>query len=135
MTLYVSWGGSGTTDSLRNAARNAKESGTSLVYLGVVDDESFGDVDGATMEMLVEELNFLLRTQLVGVTRQIGAAELPTSVEIRRGDVAAAIADVASHINASAALIGGPLPIDADTDPDATIASLAHKCGLDLRLI
>ena len=69
MTLYVSWGGSGTADSLRIAAQQAHDSQTALVYLGVVDDESFGDIDGATMEMLLEELNFLLRTQLVGVTR------------------------------------------------------------------
>ncbi len=40
MTLYVSWGGSGTSDSLRIAAQQAHDSETSLVYLGVVDDES-----------------------------------------------------------------------------------------------
>jgi CO dehydrogenase/acetyl-CoA synthase alpha subunit len=87
------------------------------------------------MEMLVEELNFLLRTQLVGVTRQIGATELPTSVEIRRGDVAEAMREVGSHINATSALVGGPLPIDSAADPDAVIARLRQRSGLDLRLI
>lgn len=135
MTLYVSWGGSGTTDSLRNAARQANESETALVYLGVVDDDSFGDVDGATMEMLLEELNFLLRTQLVGVTRQIGAPDLPTSVEIRRGSVADAITGVATSMGVASVLIGGPLPISHSEDPEAVVAELSKSCGIKLSLI
>ena len=135
MTLYVSWGGSGTTDSLRNAAQQAHDSDTALVYLGIVDDQTFGDVDGATMEMLLEELDFLLRTQLVGVTRQIGAPDLATSVEIRRGSVSDAIRGVSAKMGVKSALIGGPLPSSHEADRDSAVAELSQSSGVQLTLV
>ncbi len=133
--LYVSWGGSGRNDTLEAAARRAKDAGVGFIYLGVVDNQKFGDVAKATMETLINELEFILRSQTFAVMRQINGTGVETRVVVRRGEIAEAIKSVAESVGVSSVLVGGPLPIHAQQTAAQVIDQLQIDTGLKITLI
>lgn len=133
--LYVSWGGSGRNDTVEAAALQTAQAGGSFVYLGIVDNAKFGDVASATLEMLIEELDFILRAQTKAVMRHINSPETASRVIVRRGDVGTELRTVAAEIGVSTALVGGPLPIRDQRTAAEVIASLESETGLKLTLI
>ena len=62
--IYVSWGGTGRAASLRQALHRAEEDERAFTYLAVLDDEHFDDLDHSVIELMVEELEWLLDAQL-----------------------------------------------------------------------
>ena len=133
--VYVSWGGSGRNDTLEVAARRAKDAGVGFIYLGVVDNQKFGDVAKPTMETLINELEFILRSQTFAVMRQINGTGVETSVVVRQGEVAEAIKSVAKSAGVSSVLVGGPLPIRDQQTAAQVIDQLRIDTGLTVTLI
>lgn len=133
--LYVSWGGSGHNNTLTDAARRAKDSGVGFIYLGVADNQRFGDVAKPTMETLLQELEFILRSQTFAVMRQINASDVETRVVVRRGEVGESIKNVAEAAGISSVLVGGPLPIRDQQTAAQVIDQLQIDTGLKITLI
>lgn len=133
--IYVSWGGSGRNDTLEDAARRAKDAGVSFIYLGVVDNQRFGDVAKPTMATLLEELEFILRSQTFAVMLQINGSGVQTRVVVRRGEIAEAIKSVAEAAGVSSVLVGGPLPIRDQQTAVQVIDQLQIDTGLKITLI
>lgn len=131
MILYLSLAGSGTSDTLEIALIAAVEAETTLRYLAVVDDDQFGDVDGATMTMVAEELRFLLRAHLVAVQRRLTASP-EASVVIVRGSAMDAVGSTDAII--TEVLIGGPLTLDPDAEREL-VAELARRSGTAVRVL
>ncbi|MEM9135072.1 MAG: hypothetical protein AAF962_15160 [Actinomycetota bacterium] len=113
MILYVSWGGSGRAASVRAAMSRAlaqEESvGRGLRYLAVLDDGSFADLDDNTLDLVADELRWLLEAQLELTKRQLDAADLIVEVLVRRGDVVEAVVDVLGERGPAEVLIGAPV--------------------------
>ncbi len=133
--VYVSWGGSGRNDTLEEAARRAKDAGVGFIYLGVVDNQKFGDVAKPTMETLLNELEFILRSQTFAVMRQINGTGVETKVVVRQGEVAESIKSVAEAAGVSSVLVGGPLPTRDQQTPAQVIDQLRIDTGLTITLI
>ncbi len=113
MILYVSCGGSGGHEALSKAALLANEQRCPIGYLGVIDDDLFGDVGPSTMDTVVEELEFLFRTQLVAVLRRIDP-DLERQVMVRHGSYRDTIAAVADAKGATTVVIGAPVQRSAE---------------------
>lgn len=113
MILYVSWGGSGRAASVRAAMAHAlaedESVGRGLRYLAVLDDGSFADLDGDTLDLVADELRWLLDAQLELTKRQLGAESLIVEVVVRRGDVVEAVVDVLGERGPADVLIGAPV--------------------------
>ncbi|NNF53539.1 MAG: universal stress protein [Acidimicrobiales bacterium] len=133
--VYVSWGGSGRNDTLEDAARRAKDAGVSFIFLGVVDNQRFGDLPKPTMKTLLRELEFILRSQTFAVMRQINGTGVETQVVVRQGEVAEAIKSVAETAGVSSVLVGGPLPIRDQQTAAQVIDQLQVDTGLKITLI
>lgn len=130
MILYVSCGGSGGHEALTKAALLADDQQCPIGYLGVIDDDVFGDVGESTMRTIVEELDFLFRTQLVAVLRQIEPG-LERRVFIRHGDYREAIVAVATAEEATTVLIGAPVRRSAEITSDL-VAHLADELSCEI---
>ncbi len=129
MIVYLSIGGSGSTETLEQAALRAIEAECPLVSAAIVEDARFGDVDATTMSMLVEELDFLLRAQIAVVSRHVGR-DLETSVSVVRGDAR----DVIERLPASSYLIGGPI-VPGTADISELINDLSQLTGRPVELL
>ena len=113
MILYLSWGGSGRAASVRAAMLKAvaqdESTGRGLRYLAVLDDGNFADLDGDTLDLVADELRWLLDAQLEMTKRQLDAEDLIVEVVVRRGDVVEAVVDVLGERGPAEVLIGAPV--------------------------
>lgn len=107
--LYVGWGGSGRTATLRAALERAAVSNAGLVYLAVLDEDHFGDLDPTMTRIVEEELLWLLETEVDLAKSQTGHAELETRVLLRGGDVIELTVDTTVAAGVHAVLIGSPV--------------------------
>lgn len=112
--VYVSWGGTGRAATVREAMSRAGAAGRGLVYLAILDDGSFGDIDAAMLELAREELAWLLDAQLELTRSQTGLDEVAVRVVVRTGDVADRICELAQTTGGSEILIGAPGPLAED---------------------
>lgn len=129
MIAHLSIGGSGSFETLEQAAVRAIESATPLLSVAIVEDARFADVDSTTMAMLVEEVEFLLRAQMVVLDRHI-AGELETSVSVVRGE----LLDVIASIPAGVYLIGGPTVPGTD-DLESLVRAMQQRTGRPVELL
>ncbi len=121
--VYVSWAGTGHSLAVRQAVRiagQAENEVTELVYLAVVDDDGFSDVDQALRDTAAEELVRMLSVQMDMIIEELGASELATRVLVRSGDVAQQVIDVVNTLDAAHVLLGGPVP---DSQGTSTLVS------------
>lgn len=133
--VYVSWGGTGRAASVRRAMEQAADSNRGLVYLAILDDSTFGDVDDATLELAKDELSWLLDTQLDLTKNQIRAEELPVRVLVRAGDVADEIIDVVDTLGETQILIGAPVPEGIKSAVDELIVAVSARTSTTVTLI
>ncbi len=131
MILYLSIAGAGTSDTLEQALIVAVEAETDLRYVAVVDDQQFGDVDNATRDMVAEELEFLLRAQLIAVRRRVTSCP-DGHVVIHRGTAVDAMGGADDDVDE--VLIGGPLALDAAAVSEL-IEQLGRRAGAGVRLL
>ena len=131
MILYLSLAGAGTSETLEQALIVAVEAETDLRYVAVVDDAHFGDIDHATMEMVAEELEFLLRAQLVAVRRRVTSSPAG-HVAIHRGSAADVLGGVDETIHE--VLVGGPIALD-EAATSELIVQLERRSGVRVRVL
>ncbi len=109
--VYVSWGGTGRGATLRVAMERASKSGRGLLYLAILDDATFADLDESFLAVVKNELAWLLDAQLEVTRTQLGVDDLPLRVLIRGGDVADQVADVVTTMGDTEVIIGAPVPL------------------------
>jgi hypothetical protein len=109
--LYVSWGGTGRAATVREAIGRAGATGRGLVYLAILDDAAFGDIDDAMLDLAGQELAWLLEAQLDLTRSQTNLEDVPVRVLVRTGDVAERVGEAAQAVGATEVLIGAPVTV------------------------
>lgn len=133
--VYVSWGGTGRAASLRSAMQTASEAERGLVYLAVIDEESFDDLDDVMVDLVRDELEWLLDAQIELTKRQLDVASLPVRVIVRRGDVDEHVAEVVESIGETLVLIGAPVATKGHDSVAAMVESLRERTGRPVELV
>ncbi len=108
--VYVSWGGTGRAAALREAVNLASDDDAGLVYLAILDDSTFGDLDHSMLDLAKDELSWLLDAQVELTMRQTGIGDVPVRVLVRSGDVAQEIVEAAGALGETEVMLGGPFP-------------------------
>lgn len=132
--IYVSWGGTGRAATLRQAIARAAARDAGLVYLAILDDGAFGDIERSMLELAKDELAWLLDAQLE-LTRQQTGDDVAVRVLVRAGDVADRIVEVADAVGETEVLIGAPVPASADNTVDRLVDEVAERIGAEVRVI
>lgn len=127
--LYVSWGGTGRAASLRSAFSHAAEVDGSLVYLAILDNSTFSDIDDDMALVVADELEWLLEAQINLTRTQLGLDELPVRVAVRRGDVIEEISSVVETLGTARVLLGAPVPTSGHESIDDFVATVAERTG------
>ncbi len=133
--LYVSWGGTGRAASVREALRRAQADDRTLRYLAVLDDEHFADLDGAMIELVRDELHWLLDAQLELTRGQVGAGEVEVAIDVTVGRVADAVAGAVGGTSGVDILIGAPVPPAGDESVESLIDQIADRTGCRVELV
>ena len=127
--LYVSWGGTGRAASLRSAFRDAAEVEGSLIYLAVLDNSTFADLDEDMAVVVADELEWLLEAQINLTRTQLGLDDLPVRVVVRRGDVVDEVTAVTDTLGTARILLGAPVPVSGHDSLEDFIAAVAERTG------
>lgn len=133
--VYVSWGGTGRAVTLREALRKANDQDKGLLYLAILDDSTFSDIDDAMMALAKDELSWLLDSQLELTKSQLGASDIPVRVLIRDGSVIDEVDEVVSTLGETEVLVGAPVPIAGHDTIGELIDVLSARLSVPVSLI
>lgn len=133
--VYVSWGGTGRAASLRSAMATAASAGSGLVYLAIIDQDTFADLDDSMVDLVQDELEWLLDAQIELSKEQIGAQDLAVRVLVRRGDVDAHVITVVETLGETSVLIGAPAASAGHESVEAMVQSLRQRTGRPVDLV
>lgn len=133
--LYVSWGGTGRAASVRKAMQRAMTEDRPLRYLGVLDDEHFADLDNAMLEILTQELHWLLDAQLELTKSQVGGEDLDVSVDVAAGQVVDLVVDSVKETTGTDILLGAPVPVAGHDSIETMISQIAKRTGCRVELV
>lgn len=132
--VYVSWGGTGRAASLRSAMRTASKVEGGLVYLAVIDQGSFDDLDDSMVDLVQDELEWLLDAQIELARKQLDV-RLDVRVIVRRGDVDDHVVDVVEALGETSVLIGAPAATAKHESVAAMIRVLRERTGRPVELV
>jgi len=132
--IYVSWGGSGRGAALRAAYERAADADQGLVYLAILDPPHFKDLDGHLLELVVEELEWLLEAH-VRMVKTAAYRSIPTRVLVRTGEVDDEVESLASAIRADTVLVGAPVAATPWGSIEEMIVSLRTRTGATVELV
>ena len=136
--IYVSWGGTGRGEAIREAFERVGAAGLSLRYLAILDDDQFGDLTPTLTDMVQSELEWLLAAQLRLVDLQT-QPDVKFKIDVRHGDVEVVTLEVAQETEADLILLGAPLPENPGPARRATIAEfvavLLEESTADVEII
>jgi hypothetical protein len=133
--IYVSWGGSGRGTAFREAYDTAVEQMRGIVYLAILDGPTFGDLDDRLLDVVTQELTWLLEAQLRLVDREELATEVSTRTLVRGGDVADEVTSLVETLGTDLVLLGAPLPTADDRSVEQLLEELTERTGVDVRII
>lgn len=133
--VYVSWGGTGRAASVRQAMRRAVDEQRPLIHLAVLDDGHFADLDPSTIELLLDELSWLLDAQLELSKEQLGADDLDVRLVVLAGDVIALVDEIVSEIGPTDVLLGAPVPVVGHDSMDTMTARIENQTGSVVQLV
>ena len=133
--VYVSWGGTGRGATLRAAMQKACNEDQGLLYLAVLDDASFADLDDTFLGVVRDELEWLLDAQLEVTKTQLGVEELPVRVIIRSGDVAEQVAEVARTLGDTQIIVGAPVPLARHESIEALLEEIQVRVDMPVSLV
>lgn len=125
--MYVSWGGNGAGVAVRSAFEAALQRDASLLYLAILDEQHFGDLDGPYLDLVVDELQWLLDAQLRLVADQLNAEGHPARILVRVGDVYDELHAVAQSSSIELILI--------PAEVGETAGAIGERTGCDVELV
>lgn len=131
--IYVSWGGSGRGAALRAAYDEAVEARARLTYLAILDPPHFADLDQRRIELVVEELTWLLTAHLETVA-EASSGQVDAAVVVRVGEVDDEVEALAGELNPSAILIGAPVRL-RDGSVAELVAALGQRTAVEVRVV
>ena len=139
-TVYLSWGGTGRAASFRAALAEAAQAGRSMIYLAVLDDAHFADVEHEMLALAKQELAWLLDAQVDLTKRQAGWPDAEVDVLIRVGDVADEVVEVLDTVRAAnhaeiELVVGAPVPAAGGHTAADLLAALEARTGLPVRIV
>ncbi len=132
--VYVSWGGTGRAATLRAAMRIASQIEGGLVYLAVIDEGTFDDLDDSMVDLIEDELEWLLHAQIELTRRQLNIDE-EVRVVIRRGDVDDHVVELVEELGDTSVLIGAPAATAAHQSVAQMIEVLRVRTGRPVDLV
>jgi hypothetical protein len=133
--LYVSWGGTGRAATVREALGRAGNSGRGLVYLAILDDSAFGDIDDAMLDLAREELAWLLDAQLELNRSQTNLDDVPVRVLVRTGDVVDRVAEAVEATAPTEVLVGAPLGLVGSEAVVDLVAMVRDRVAVPVEVI
>ena len=133
--VYVSWGGTGRAATLRAAMERAAAADSGLLYLAILDDAAFADLDDAFLDVVKDELQWLLTAQLDVTRSQVGVEELAVRVLIRGGDIVEEVADVVATLGDTEVIIGAPVPPSGYESVDSLLETIRGRVSAPLDVL
>ncbi len=133
--VYISWGGTGRAATLRSALAEASAADKGLLYLAILDDSTFSDIDETTLALAADELAWLLDAQVELTKSQVGVDDVPVRVLVRAGDVADEAAEVVKTVGETELLIGAPVPLAGHGSVNDLIEHLRSRVSVPVRLV
>lgn len=132
--IYVSWGGTGRGASLRRAYRAASDQNRGLVYLAILDEEHFDDLDPSLLRTVSDELSWLLDAQIRLIQNELGL-DVATKIMVRSGDIDNEVTEVIKLVGTDRVLIGAPIPLSQHTSVDEFGAILSDRTGATIEVV
>jgi hypothetical protein len=133
--VYVSWGGTGRSSALRTAVEEAQNTNKTLVYLALLDNDSFSDLDKSMLDLVADELEWVLEAQIEMTTAQVGAPLVPVRLVVRFGDVVVEVTDVAKQFDGPQILVGAPVPVAGHDSVSDLVTALRRATSCEVELI
>lgn len=132
--IYVSWGGTGRGSSLREAYRQAATGQRGLLYLAILDEDTFNDLDPTLLTVVSEELKWLLDAQIRLVQNELGL-DVPTRIMVRTGDIDDEVTEVIKLTGTDTVLIGAPVPLARHTSVDEFVGILTDRTQASVSVV
>lgn len=132
--IYVSWGGTGRGAALRAAYDQAADAGQSLTYLAILDPPHFSDLDRGLIDLVAEELQWLLNAHMRTVAEASYQQVESSRVIVRVGEVDDEVEALAKATDAKAIVLGAPVDIGSRPVSDL-MAALQTRTGLPVAII
>ncbi len=132
--IYVSWGGTGRGASLRSAYQQAIAANRGLLYLAILDEEHFSDVEDNLLNVVGDELQWLIDTQVRLVQQELGN-DVPVRVMVRSGDIDDEVTEVIQLVGTNLVLIGAPVPLARHTSVDEFVNILTSRTGTTVEVV
>ena len=133
--LYVSWGGTGRAATVREALGRAGAADRGLVYLAILDDSAFGDLDDSMLDLARQELAWLLDAQLELTRSQTNLEDVPVRVLVRTGDVADRVVEAAESVGAVEVLVGAPVTVAGGAAVADLVARVQRRVAAPVEVI
>ena len=133
--VYVSWGGTGRSSALRQAIRTAQSQESSMVYLAVLDDDSFSDLDKSMLDLVADELEWVLEAQIEMAVAQVGAPITEVRLVVRYGGVVNEVTEVAGSLSKPHILVGAPVPVAGHDSVSSLVKALEQSTGCVVSLV
>ncbi len=132
--VYVSWGGTGRGASLRRAYRSASDQGRGLVYLAILDEDHFSDLDASLLKVVSEELSWMLDAQIRLIQNELGL-DVPTRIMVRSGDIDNEVTEVIKLVGTDQVLIGAPVPLSRHSSVEEFGEILRSRTGATVEVV
>jgi len=132
--IYVSWGGTGRGAALRAAYEQAADAGQSLTYLAILDPPHFADLDKHLIDLVVDELEWLLDAHLRTVAEASYKRIDATRVIVRTGEVDDEVIELAEATGAESIVLGAPLDI-AGGSVTELVEALQQRTGAAVSIV
>ncbi len=133
--VYVSWGGTGRAETLREALLKANENKQALLYLAILDDSTFSDIDDSMMALAIDELSWLIDAQLELTRDQVNAEDVPVRVLVRSGDVVEQVRNVVADTDVTEVLVGAPVPVSGHNSIGDLIDAVSSAVSVPVSLV
>lgn len=133
--VYVSWGGTGRGAALRAAMEKASANEKGVLYLAVLDDAHFADLDERFLAVVTDELRWLLDAQLEVTKTQLGVEDLPVRVLIQEGDVVEQAVDVIATLGDTEVIVGAPVPLAQHESVVTLVEELRDRVPVPVQLM
>jgi len=131
--IYVSWGGTGRGAALRAAYEQAAEAGQTITYLAILDPPNFADLDKGLLDLVVQELEWLLNAHMRTVAEASSKQVASTRVVVRTGGVDDVVETLARDTGATAIVLGAPIAV-AGASAEELLQALRVRTGVDVSI-